>query len=133
MEQWVRWKPLQELSGRFLVDDLHMSHVGVRILLISENNDIKIEILFDGPTYAYRCTNESLCFGIFPSLGVRYGHDFYANWSFFKINNSDYLQWVASKTTGSIDDYTLDHFCIIGNNDVFEILSRYEPLIKIIS
>jgi len=132
MEEWARWEPLQGLSGGFSIKELQMSHVGVRIVLFNENSGIKIEIWFDGPTYAYRCTNESLCFGIFPALGVRYGHDFYIKWSFFKISNSEYLEWVASKTTGSIDDYPLDHFCIVGNDEIIDVLANYEPSVRVI-
>jgi len=132
MEEWKRWEPMQGLSGRFVIDSLMLSYDALIIQLSAEDNDTKIEIVFDGNIDAYRYTNESFCFTIFSDLSKKYGDDFYSNCSFFKITNSEYIQWISGKSAGWADALPFRHFCIVGNDEVLDILACYEPKVKII-
>lgn len=125
MEDWTRWEPAEGLSGRYYIDSFGMvgDHWDFVIMLCNEDNTQKVEIRFEGAVVSYRYTNESYCFGIFGQLSKKYGDEFYSTWSFFKIHNSDYIQWIVSKSYDS--DFT--HFCIIGGDEVIDIISTYEP------
>ncbi len=52
----------------------------------------------------------------------------------FKIENSDYLQWLHKESCGIYENSThkMEHFVFIGSNFVFEVLAINDPEIKII-
>ena len=132
MEEWTRWEPITGLSGRFYIKDLRMSHEGLVLGLCAEQKDIKIEISFGPSIHAYRCTNESWCFTIFSDLNHRYGGSFYNNSSFFKIINSNYAKSLSPLSAGVSDCEDFDHFCIVDNDVVLDVLTLDTPIVKII-
>src|SRR5688572_26128240 len=131
-EQWSRWEPVANLKGKFFIEDLRLFHEGLVIQLCAQQNDTKIEILFDGSLAAYRYINESWCFNIFGELGNRYGDDFYVYWSFFKINNSNYVKSLSPISAGTSESTSFYHFSILGDDEIVDILATYEPTIKVI-
>lgn len=131
MEEWNYWKPIQELSGKYYIDFLAISEERLMIQLSNENKVQKVEFIFDGTIDAYRYTNESFCFTIFAELSEKYGDDFYQNWSFFKIINSNYLQWLSKKSGTWANEFSFMHFCILGGDEVIDVLARYEPKVTI--
>ncbi len=90
-------------------------------------------ITFNGSADSYKYTNESFCFKIFGDLSDKYGDDFYSNWSFFKITDSDYLKWLSDKSCTVSDTLSFQHYCIIGGDEVVDVLSQKEPEVTIIS
>ena len=132
MENWTHWKPTTNVSGRFIIISLILTYDDLTIELSAEDNDTKIKIIFHGNIDAYRCTNESFCSLIFNDLSKKYGDAFYSNWSFFQITNSEYAKSLSEKSGGWSDEFTFRHFCIIGDDEVVDILARYEPEIKVL-
>ena len=65
-------------------------------------------------------------------MSQKYGSDFYNNWSFFKVQNSEYLQWLANKSHGWSDSFSFTHFCILSGDEMIDIVTNYEPEIKVI-
>lgn len=130
MEEWVHWKPVQDISGRYYIDFFGM--VGEEwdfvIKLSNFDNTQQVEIKFGGVVTSYRYTNESYCFGVFGELSRKYGDGFYSKWSFFKINNSDYVKWIINKSY----DSGFIHFCIVGGDEMLDIVACYEPEVKVI-
>ncbi|MBP9765010.1 hypothetical protein KBD08_01615 [Candidatus Babeliales bacterium] len=133
MEEWSHWHPIAHIDGKFFIEDFHMSYKGIEIKLCSAKKDKKIEILFFNGADAYKCTNESWAFDIFAILTKKHGDDFYANWSFFKIINSNYAKSLSLTSCGLSNDTNFDHFCIVGNDEIIDILARYEPTVKILT
>ncbi len=131
MEEWTRWEPIKNLSGKYYVDAIILSDAGL-IIQLSENAK-KIELNFRYAADSYKYTNESFCFKIFGDLSDRYGGDFYGNWSFFKITDSDYLKWISDKSCTVSDRFPFQHYCIIGGDEVVDILSQSEPKVTIIA
>lgn len=132
MEKWIRWEPLKDLSGKYYLDSFVWPEEGLIIELSNENKGKKIQILFDGSIDAFRYTNESFCFKIFGDLSKQYGDDFYKNFSFFKVTNSEYLKWLSEKSLTWSNQFPFMHFCILGGDEVIDILARYEPIVKFI-
>lgn len=130
MEEWTHWQPLENMSGKFYVDTLMMSDDGLTIKLYK--GEEKIEIIFDGCIDAYRYTNDSFSFKIPSDLRKKYGIDFYGNWSFFKVTNSEYLAWLSEKSSEYSKDFPFIHFCIIGGDEIIDVLARYEPEVRFI-
>lgn len=131
MEKWTKWEPVSGIFGRYYIDFFGM--VGDEWDFVVRLNDQhqaqKIEIKFTGVVTSYRYTNESYCFGVFGDLSKKYGDDFYSDWSFFKIIGSDYVQWIIDKSY----DSGFIHFCIIGGDEMLDIVATYEPEVRIIS
>lgn len=132
MEEWTRWEPINGLSGKYSINSLTIAEDKLIIQLSDHDKVKKIEIVFDNGIDGYRYTYESFCFKIFGDLSQKHGIEFYKNWSFFKVTNSEYLQWLSEKSRTWSDQFTFIHFCIFGNDEVVDILARYEPIIKII-
>lgn len=133
MEEWIRWEPIKGLLGKYYIDSFGMSEEWDLVIQLSDhNNSKKIEIRFNGCIDAYRYTNDSFVFKVPSDLSKKYGDEFYANWSFFKITNSEYLQWLSEKSYEYSQDFPFRHFCIIGGDEIIDILARYEPEVKII-
>lgn len=118
------------MSGKYCLDAFLWPEEGLIIKL--SKGEQKIEILFDGYIDAFRYTNESFCFKIFGDLSKQYGDDFYKDWSFFKVTNSEYLKWLSEKSHTWSDRFPFIHFCIFGGNEVIDILAQYEPKIRFI-
>lgn len=132
MEEWTRWEPIKDILGKYFVDSLILSDNGLAIQLSDWDKEKKIEIIFDGCIDAYRYTNDSFSFKIPAGLSEKYGGEFYKNWSFFKITNSEYLAWLSEKSYEYSNDFPFIHFCIIGGDEIVDVLARYEPDVKII-
>ncbi len=133
MEEWIRWQPLKNVSGKYYLESVIWSERGVIIVLSDELNLQKIEIQFENFVDAYRSTNESFYSVTFSDLSSRYGADFYKEWSFFKIQNSEYVQWLSKKSATWADEFLFIHFCILGGDEIVEIVARYEPTVKIVA
>ncbi len=132
MEEWTRWEPVFGLPGRFCIKDLRMSKNGLMLELISKSNEMLLELLFGFNIEAYRCINESWVFTIFGMLNDRYGDDFYGNWSLFKITNSNYAKSLSPLSAGVSESEDFDHFCIVDNDFVLDVLTLDTPTVKII-
>ncbi len=134
MEEWTRWEPIEKIFGRYYIDALILSEKNDLIIKLSNENDThKIKIKFPNPVGSYKYTNESFCFKIFGDLSDKYGVRFYSNWSFFKITNSQYLQWL-SEQSGTISNVCLlQHFCMVGGDEVIDVATQFEPEVTIIA
>lgn len=131
--EWIRWEPIDGLSGKYSVDSLIMGNDGLIIQLSSVNKDMKkVEIQFEYAIDAYRYTNDSFCFNTCANLAEKYGREFHSNWTFFKVEDSEYLQWLSEKSSTYAGEFSFTHFCIIGSDEMIDILARYEPTVKFV-
>lgn len=133
MEKWIRWEIKEALNESYYLDDLSWPDTGFKIKFRAESDKQKIEIFFDESIDAFRYTNESFYFKLFGDLSDKYGSGFYKDWSFFKVENSEYLEWLSTKSRGWSDEFSFTHFCILGGDEVVDIVTNYEPQITIIT
>jgi hypothetical protein len=132
MEEWTRWKPTPEISGKFTIESISFSFKDLIVRLVAPDHTQKIELIFENGIDIHRYTNASCSLSLFAMLEEAGDKDFYQNWSFFKIENSYYLAWIKEKSNTWSDMFKFEHFCILGDDDAFEILSEYQPKIRII-
>jgi hypothetical protein len=63
------------------------------------------------------------------ALTEKYGREFYKNWSFFKVTNSEYVKWLSEKSCAYADEFSFTHFSIVGSDEIIDVLARYEPTV----
>ncbi|MEV2911262.1 hypothetical protein ABNF65_22305 [Paenibacillus larvae] len=132
-EKWGRWEPKVGLSSKYYVESLSDSIKGFRILLSDVNDEKKkIEVTFKESVHAYRSTDESFRQSSINIIDEKYGTEFYAEWTFFKVNNSKYIQWLSEQSYGIAESETLIHFSFVARDSIVDVIAAYEPEIKII-
>lgn len=130
-EEWIRWEFAQDIEGKYDIETLISNIDGLFLKLRSPDNPRKIELVFTPYADAYRDTNESFIFILPGELEQKYGRKFFANWTFFKVANSEYLSWLSNRSQGYSEEFDFVHYCLLGDDSVIDIISRYEPHIKI--
>ena len=132
-EIWHRWEPVKSgLTGNYYIDYVENGDDGFKILLAQEKTEQKVEVLFKHWVYAYRSIEEGMRTVLWHKLSEKYGKDFYVNWSFFKLENSSYIKWISDECYGRIDSLEMNHFVIMGMEEVIDIIVGYEPQVSIL-
>jgi hypothetical protein len=131
MEEWTRWTPIQGLDGNYYLDFFAWSAKGFIVELISGKKGKKIQIVFADYIDAFRYTNESFYLKVLDNTSAKQDVDFYKNFSLFKITNSQYLAWLSEKSCTLSDRCDFIHFCILGGDEVIDIVANYEPKVTI--
>lgn len=136
MEEWSQWLPASidygTIAGKVFVDDMRLYREGLSINMATAHNELRIEMLFGGTIVAYRYANESWVFNIFAELSKAYGADFYRMWRFFEIKNSMYVESFIATSCGVSKADKIRHFCILGDDEIIDILATYEPEVRIL-
>jgi hypothetical protein len=129
-EQWVQWKPLEGLEKRYSIECISDDKNGFRITLSgSDQNTKKVIITFKNSVYAYRNTEEGLRIQIINELDKKYGDKFYVEWTFFKVINSSYLQWLSGESDTVADYLCLQHFSLLTADSIVDVLNHAEPTV----
>lgn len=130
-ELWERWEPTTEISKKYYVDSIIDNIQGLRIILSdAKNEDSKIVIVFDNSVHAYRSTDESYRQKILNYIDEKYGTEFYSEWTLFKVNKSEYFEWICNQSFGITESEELSQFSIIAVDSIIDIIASYEPKIE---
>ncbi len=94
------------------------------ILKTSNNSDKTIRIFFENSVDSSRRTDESYVGGIVGPMADKYGREF-AQWPFFKIENSEYLKWFFDTSIGmaQIRGWKFTHFSIMALDSMLDIIA----------
>ncbi|MFC4075493.1 hypothetical protein [Salinithrix halophila] len=131
-EIWERWMPTNDLSPKYYVDSLTDSIDGLKIYLSdSRDEKKKAEVIFDCSVHAYRSTDEGFMLKTINNLDKQHGTHFYSGWTFFKVKNSDYMQWLVNSSFEIALSEELIHFSFLAVDSVVDVIAAYEPKIKI--
>lgn len=133
-EEWTQWKPLQNLSKKYYKESASNKILdkinGFTIILADANeNSPKIKIYFKDGVYAFHNYIDNFRLLTIDYLEEKYGTDFCANWTFFKVENSEYLKWLLEQSGETPDNYRLMHYCIITDYEILEIAATHEPTV----
>lgn len=127
-EQLIRWEPISQSEGKYYTYRICECIDGLEIIVVHEDiPSKKVSLLFDKPVYAYTSTNETLASHTLNELEDRYGIDFYGDWTFFMIKNSQYIKRLSQESRTLSDTYDLQHFVLITADSITDIISHYEP------
>jgi len=131
-EKWTRWEPASNLAQKYYIHSISDTIDGFFIKLFEENNKKKkIKITFEDSVNSYRNTNESYRLKTIDHLDT-YNADKRC-WTFFKVNNSSYLQWFLEESYGIYDDFPFIHFSFVGVESILDVIAKYEPKIELIN
>ncbi|WP_288228143.1 hypothetical protein [uncultured Enterococcus sp.] len=128
MEELTRYNlPLD----KYWVRKVQQDEKGTTIVL--ESKHFFVTILFGGFVYALLCSDES-------GLQKR-NHQWVRkfakanisllNVTFFKLSNSQFIDFIKDQTFGYYDDLDFKHFVAWTEDDMIEVIAHYEPEIEI--
>jgi hypothetical protein len=126
-EQWTRWEPVAGLAEKYYVESISESAKGFKLILseqFNEKNEVHISFK---RVYSYKHTNESFRYKTIDMLNEMYGVAFYANWTFFKIADSEYVKWLSEESHDTSDIYKFVHFSLIAADSILDIIATREP------
>ena len=133
-EEWIRWEPIPGLANKYYIVEI-FDYIENLIIDLSadydENN--KLRIIFENSIIAYKSTDESFRDATMLQLKQKYGGEFYWNWTFFKVQNSEYLQWLAKESSSDFDNHKHIHLSLMGINSIVDIVTIYKPKVEIIN
>jgi hypothetical protein len=133
-EQWTQWRPIEQLAPQYYMTALIDDVTGFYIRLgESKNNPCGLFITFERSIDACRVTDEGDRFTKLLYLIDTYGRDFFVKWAFFKVTNSEYLEWLSQESGSIFDSKSMEHFALITQDSIIDIASRYEPKIELIA
>src|SRR3990167_8567550 len=99
-EKWVKWHPSSDLDDKYYIDSIIDTIDEFQILFVSTNSNRKLRILFEHGVDVYRCTEERFRLKLISKLNREYGNNFYSQWTFFRVENSDYFKWLEKESDG---------------------------------
>ncbi len=130
-EEWTRWLPIEKMGGKYYVDEIKDNMIEFKVIFCnSVEEDKKVSIIFDKWVLAYRSTYESIRQKTINSLYEKYGIDFFSECTFFKVRNSEYIEWVSEQSYGVFDSEELIHFSFVAADSIVDIVASYEPIIE---
>lgn len=107
-----------------LYDDLY----GLTLTFNNHGGTRQYKITFD-PYFAYRKSEEGYLFEIWASS--EYSEN--PGKTFYKVEDSDYLEWMHNKSCGIYKDQSITHFAIYTDDDCLDILSFTDnPVVEIL-
>lgn len=130
-EIWNRWEPVNNLAKKYYIESITERIDDKFKILLSDAEDEKKKVLISFPhgVDAHRNTNESYILSTLTSLKTHYGTEFYSDWTFFKVENSEYLKWISEQSYGIYEDCKFTHFCILAVDSMVDIITNYEPTV----
>ena len=130
-EKWIRWEPIPNLAEKYYVESIIDNTDGLKILLSNNNNsEERVLVSFPDTLRSYRTTCESFLVRTIEDLEENYGSKFYGEWTFFKVRNSKYLDWLKNESEGISEDYLMKHFCLLTIDAMIDIATGSEPTVE---
>jgi len=131
-ETWVRWDPIEGLERNHYWNSISNTKDGLKIVVSNEDNQ-KLEILFKPAIKAYQISDETLRFAILYELDADYGPSSYYCFNFFIVQNSEYLRLLSKQSGGLSDRWHLTHYLIFTDDYLVDIAHESAPLVQWVS
>ena len=127
-EQWIRWEPITGSEGKYYVYKVYNKINELEIVVIHEKNkEKKLRLLFEDKICSYSDTNETLTLQILSNVKEKHGPNFYGDWNFFIVENSEYIKRLSIQSRGSIDAYHPKHFVLMNSDSITDVISCSAP------
>lgn len=65
-------------------------------------------------------------------LDARYGMEFYSEWTFFKVVNSEYMQWLSKQSYSIVGSEPLIHFSFLAVDSIVDVIATYGPKVEVL-
>lgn len=132
-EHWIRWEPIHGLSQKYYLDSIVEAKKKFSVTLSdADDENIKVKIHFKQFVSFHQSTEETLTIKRLDELFCKYGEKFPTTWTFFKVANSSYVQFLADQSCGIIDPQGLTHYVLLAVDYFVDIIDPCEPTVTII-
>jgi hypothetical protein len=130
-EKIYAWKPIEGLEGEFHIYSTTFDSKGLKIVLYKDIDPKKGVIVHFPNIESYRITDELFAMHLLlgpytpPKEGLQH-------WTFFKVENSEYLKWASYQSKVVAESLELIHYAIWTRDWQVDVLSSTEPDMKLI-
>jgi hypothetical protein len=125
-EEFIVWDPLPNVAGKYNITAVEEHDEGLNVMLVETTNPAKgLRITFKGPTHFYHHTDTPYAHPAGPELRVHA-----ATWTFFKVHNSPYMEWISEQSYGVADERKLSHYLFLAANGTLDVIKGSEPHVE---
>ena len=134
-EHWTRWYPSEvSLAPKYHIDTIIHDLDNFRMLLTDKQNEKQqVWVIFEHSIDIFRNTDESYCLKTITMLTEKHGKEFYTEWTFFKVENSEYLRWIFEQSLETFPQEWYTHFAFLEDNSIVDVVSNYEPRFEFVT
>ena len=126
-EKWEVWEPVQAVGDDYAILDVRDTNNGFILDLLNRSDNKKSLRIRYSAVWAYRSTYESFRQKTTHEVCQKYGSDFFAGKTFFKIKDSMYLKWLSEESYEITDDLSITHFVFFDSEEIVDVISGSEP------
>ena len=126
---WNIWIPDDDLEKKYYISKAVDDEDGLRLFLISVDDDKKLCVQFPGMVYAYRNRLELAALATLDKIADKTGTFKASDWTFFVVEHSTYAKEVAEESQDIYSSSQLIHFAIVGGQALFEVITDALPII----
>ncbi len=123
-EKWIQWKPLNSLEELYTVNSIKLINIEIIVTLTPVNKNNNAKIAFSAAVATCRFTSSPYDLSPYAKKAICYPN---TNWSFFQVENSDYLKWLSKMSYTLSDDRKFSHYVITAKNKTIEMIIHHEP------
>jgi hypothetical protein len=118
-ETFIKWEPVEGIENEMWVEALHDDYEGLRILLKGSADSSGILSISFPQYYGYRNVDES-----YRDKLWRKGDFEPRDWSLFKTNSSEFIEWLFEESGGVYSKEEMLHYVIKTGADVIEVVAK---------
>jgi hypothetical protein len=132
-EQWLQWKPAENLAKAHFVETIidEMDRLIITLFESYEQNKT-FQLIFDNTVIAYRSVDEGYRLMTPDNCVQNNGTNLWRGWTFFKASNSSYINWLQEQSDEKINLNVVTHFVVFAENFIVDVAAINEPIIKYI-
>ena len=130
-EEWIKIERSDIPEGEYIVTNFVQDLAGTKILL--DDGEHSIGIFFDGIPVLVRNTIEGCRMRTWGNVQLKYNDkSFFRKSFFFEVKKSDLVKWCIRESCGFYEEHQLRHYCIITSEELIDIISNFEPILRIV-
>lgn len=130
-EKWIRWEPIPNLENKYYVESILDNFNSLSIILASYHKQEKVIVSCESSVDAFKTTYESFRQKTIYEMSQKYGGDV-LNWTFYKVEDSSYLQWLSEESYTLTDALLFSHYALIAGESIVDIITGNEPTVELI-
>ena len=129
-EEWIKIIRNDIPDGEYIVTNFVQNINGTKIML--DDGGHIVDIFFDGIPVLSRNTIEGIRMRTWGNVQLKYNDKFIFRKSFFfEVKNSELIKWCVQESCEFYENNQLKHYCIVTSEEMIDIVSTFEPIIKV--
>ena len=132
VEKLVKWEPIVNLANKYSIEYVSDDFDEFKVLLCEVSSNKKMWMRFESAIGSYRrinkCFQESNSYKLYEKYEAASG----AEWTFFTVDNSSYIQWLSEESYAWSDYRSFIHFSIVASDSILDIAVGLNPTFELI-